>query len=171
MSLPRRFGRHDLARLVSSRGTTGDTGRLAPLEVLQEKMDMAKARLLEPQRLSVKVAVASPAIGAMGPSVIVLSDVNGGFPAQGRGAVQFPESRFQQVCIADQNVNEGPTSIGQMRKQLPEKSEGMVNLVRAGMPLRRQSSRSSDEAGQYPWSEGEQDTRGIDQPTRGRDLT
>ena len=171
MSLPRRLGSHDKARLVSFRGTTGDTGRLAPLEVPQEKMDMAKAKLLEPQRLSVMLAVASPAIGAMEPNAVVLSGVNGGLSAKGRGAVRYPESWSQQVCIADQNVNEGPTSIGQMRKQLPEKSEGMVNLVSAGMPLRRQSSHSSDEAGQCPWSEGEQGTREFDKPTRGQDLT
>jgi hypothetical protein len=171
VSLPRRLGSHDTARLVSFRGTTGDTGRLAPLEVPQEKMDMAKAKLLEPQRLSVMLAVASPAIGAMEPNAVVLSGVNGGLSAKGRGAVRYPESWFQQVCIADPNVNEGPTSIGQMRKQLPEKSEGMVNLVSAGMPLRWQSSHSSDEAGQRPWSEGEQGTRDIDEPTRGQDLT
>jgi len=170
VSLPRRLGLHDTARLVSFRGTTGDTGRLAPLEVPQEKMDMAKAKLLEPQRLSVIVAVASPAIGAMGSSAMVLSGANGGFPAQGRGAVQYPKSWSQRVCVADQNVNEGPKSIGQMRRQLPEKSEGMVNLVSAGMPLRRQSPHSSDEAGQRPWSEGGQDTREFDEPTRGQDL-
>jgi hypothetical protein len=171
VSLPRRLGRQNLVKLVSSRGTTGDTGRLAPLEVPQEKMDMAKATLLEPQRLSVMLAVASPAIGAMGPNAVVLSGANGSFPAKGQGAVQYPKSRPQQVCIADQNANEEPTSIRQMHRQLPEKSKGMVNPVRAGMPLRRQSSHSSDEAGQCPWSEGEQDTRGSDEPTRGQDLT
>jgi hypothetical protein len=139
--------------------------------VPQGKMDMAKATLLEPQRLSVMLAVASPAIGAMGSNAILLSGANGGFPTQERGAVRHPEFRSQQVCVADQNANEGPTSIGQMRRQLPEKSKGMVNLVRAGMPLRWQSSHSSDEAGQRPWSEGEQDTREIDEPTRGQDLT
>ena len=80
--------------------------------VPQEKMDMAKAKLLEPQRLSVMLAVASPAIGAVGPNAILLSGVNGGLSAKGRGAVRYPESWFQQVCIADQNVNEGPTSTG-----------------------------------------------------------
>jgi len=171
VSLPRRLDRQNSAKLVSFRGTTGDTGRLAPLVVLQEKMDMAKATLLEPQRLSVMLAVVSPAIGTMGPNAVLLSGANSRFSAQERGAVRYPEFRSQQVCIAEQNVNEGPTSIEQMRKQLPEKSEGMVNPVRAGMPLRRQSSHSSDEAGQRPWSEGEQDTRGSDEPTRGQDLT
>ena len=31
-------------------------------------------------------------------------------------------------------MNEGPKSVGQIRRQLPEKSEGMDNLVSAGMP-------------------------------------
>jgi hypothetical protein len=171
VSLPRRLGWQNPVKLVSSRGTTGDTGRLAPLEVPQGKMDMAKAILLEPQRLSVMLAVASPANGAMGPNAVELSGANGGFSAQERGAVQYPEVRSQQVCVADQNVNEGPTSIRQMHRQLPEKSKGMVNPVRAGRPLRRQSSHSSDEAEQRPWSEGEQDTREFDEPTRGQDLT
>jgi len=96
---------------------------------------MAKATLLEPQRLSVMLAVVSPAIGTMGPNAVELSGANGGLPAQEQGAVRFPEFRSQQVCIADQNANEEPTSIEQMRRQLPEKSEGMVNPVRAGMPL------------------------------------
>jgi hypothetical protein len=113
VSLPRRLGLHDPTRLVSSRGTTGDTGRLAPLEVPPEKMDMAKAKLLEPQRLSVMLAVASPANGAMRPNAMVLSRVKGGSSAEGRGAVRYPESRSQQVCDADPNVNEGPKSIGQ----------------------------------------------------------
>ena len=107
----------------------------------------------------------------MRPSAIVLSGVQGESIAEGRGTVQYPEPRPQQVCIADDNVNEGPKSIGQIRRQLPEKSEGMENLVSAGMPLRRQSSHSSDEAGQHSWSEGEQDTREIDGLTRGQDLT
>ena len=93
-------------------GQTGDTGRLAPLVVPQEKVDMAKAKLLEPQRLSVMLAVASPAIGAMGPNAIELSGANGGLSAKGRGAVRYPQSWSQQVCVADQNVNEGPKSIG-----------------------------------------------------------
>jgi hypothetical protein len=134
-------------------------------------MDMAKATLLEPQRLSVMLAVASPAIGAMGSNAVVLSGANDGSSVQERGAVRYPEVRPQQVCVADQSANEGPTSIEQMRQQLPEKSKGMVNPVCAGMPFRRQRSHSSDEAGQYPWSEGEQDTREFDEPTRGRDLT
>jgi hypothetical protein len=171
VSLPRHLGLHDTAKMVSFRGTTEDTGRLAPLEVLQEKMDMAKAKLLEPQRLSVMLAVASPANGAMRPSAIVLSGAQGEPIAEGQGTVLYPEPRSQQVCIADENANEGPKSVGQMRRQLPEKSEGMDNLVSAGMPPRRQSSHSSDEAGQHSWSEGEQGTREIDEPTRGQDLT
>jgi hypothetical protein len=171
VSLPRRPGQHDKARPVSSRGTTGGTGRLAPLEVSQEKMDMAKARLLEPQRLSVMLAVVSPANGTMRPNTIVLNGAKGASGANGQGAVQFPESGSQQVCVADQNVKEGPKSIGQMRRQLPEKSVGMDNLVSAGMSYRRQSPHSSVEAGQLPWSEGGQDTREIDEPTRGHDLT
>jgi len=170
MSLPRRLGLHDTARLVSSRGTTGDTGRRTPLEVLQEKMDRAKAILLQPQRLSVMLAVASPANGAMRSSAILWSGVYGERFAEGRGAVQYPEPWSQQICVADKHVNEGPTSIEQMPRQLPEKSEGMGDLVSAGMPLRRQSSHSSDETEQCPWSEGEQDTREIDEPTRGQDL-
>ena len=82
------------------------------MEVPQGKVDMAKATLLEPQRLSVMLAVASPANGAMGPNAVVLSGANGGLPAQERGAVRYPEFRSQQVCIADQSANEGPTSIG-----------------------------------------------------------
>jgi hypothetical protein len=171
VSPPRRLDRQNPVKLASSRGATGNTGRLAPLEVPQEKMDMAKATLLEPQRLSVMLAVASPAIGAMGSNAVVLSGVTGGFPVQERGAVRYPKIRSQQVCIADQSANEGPTSIEQMRQQLPEKSKGTVNPVCAGMPLRWQSSHSSDEAGQRPWSEGEQDTREFDEPTRGQDLT
>lgn len=90
VSLPRRLGWQNPVKLVSIRGTTGDTGRLAPLEIPQEKMDMAKATLLEPQRLSVMLAVASPAIGAMGPNAVLLSGVNGRSPAKGQGAVQYP---------------------------------------------------------------------------------
>jgi hypothetical protein len=124
-SLPLRSGLHDEARLNSSRGTTGDTGRLAPLEVSLEKMDMAKAKLLEPQRVSVMLAVASPANGAMRSNTIVLSRVKGEPFAEGPGAVQNPQPRSQQVCVAYRNVNEEPKSIGQMRRQLPEKSEEM----------------------------------------------
>jgi hypothetical protein len=116
VSPPRRLGRQNPAKLVSFRGTTGDTGRLAPLEVSQEKMDMAKATLLEPQRLSVMLAVASPASGAMGPNAVLLSGANGRFPAQGQGAVLYPKSWSQQLCIAEPNVNEEPTSIRQMHK-------------------------------------------------------
>jgi hypothetical protein len=47
VSLPRRLGRQNPAKLVSFRGTTGDTGRRAPLEVPQGKMDRAKATLLD----------------------------------------------------------------------------------------------------------------------------
>lgn len=107
MSLPRRLGWQNPVKLVSSRGTTGNTGRLAPLEVPQGKMDMAKATLLEPQRLSVMLAVASPANGAMGPNAVVLSGANGGLPAQEQGAVQYPEVRSQQVCVADQKRERG----------------------------------------------------------------
>ena len=107
----------------------------------------------------------------MRPSAIVRRGAEGEPIAEGRGTVQYPEPRPQQVCIADENVNEGPKSIGQIRRQLPEKSEGMDNLVSAGMPPRRQSSHSSDEAGQHSWSEGEQNTREIDGLTRGQDLT
>ena len=91
MSPPRRLGWQNPVKLVSSRGTTGDTGRLAPLGVPQEKMDMAKATLLEPQRLSVMLAVVSPANGTMGPNAVELSGANGGRPAQERGAVQYPQ--------------------------------------------------------------------------------
>ena len=125
VSLPRRLGTQDRVKPVSSRGTTGDTGRLAPLVVSLEKMDMAKATLLEPQRLSVMLAVASPANGAMRPSTIELNRVKGEPFAEGPGAVQYPEPRSQQVCVACQNVNEEPKSIEQMRRQLPEKSEEM----------------------------------------------
>ena len=141
------------------------------MEVSLEKMDMAKAKLLEPQRVSVMLAVASPANGAMRPNTTVWSGANGGSPAKGRGAVHYPDSWSQQVCVADPSVNEGPKSIEQRHRQLPEKSEGMVNLVSAGMPPRRQSPHSSEEAGQLPWSEGGQDTREIGEPTRGQDLT
>jgi hypothetical protein len=124
-SLPRRLGSQDRAKPVSSRGTTGDTGRLAPLEVSLEKMDMAKAKLLEPQRVSVMLAVASPANGAMRPSTIVLSRAKGEPFAEGPGAVQHLQPRSQQVCVTYRSVNEEPKSIGQMRRQLPEKSEEM----------------------------------------------
>jgi hypothetical protein len=125
VSLPRRLGTQDRARPVSSRGTTGDTGRLAPLEVLLEKMDMAKAKLLEPQRLSVNVAVASPANGAMEPKRDGVESRERRTIAEGRGAVQYPQPRFQQVCDAYKGVNEEPKSIEQMHRQLPEKSEEM----------------------------------------------
>jgi len=63
VSLPRHLGLHDTAKMVSFRGTTEDTGRRAPLAVLQEKMDMAKAKLLEPQRLSVSLRSPHPLTG------------------------------------------------------------------------------------------------------------
>jgi hypothetical protein len=53
-----------------------------------------------------------------------MSGAQGELIAEGRGTVQYPEPRPQQVCIADENVNEGPKSVGQIRRQLPEKSEG-----------------------------------------------
>ena len=90
VSLPRRLGSQDRVKPVSSRGTTGDTGRLAPLEVSLEKMDMAKATLLEPQRLSVMLAVASPASGAMGPNAVELSGANGRFPVSCPGTRGCP---------------------------------------------------------------------------------
>ena len=95
------------------------------MEVSLEKMDMAKAKLLEPQRVSVMLAVASPANGAMRPSTIVLSRAKGEPFAEGPGAVQHLQPRSQQVCVTYRSVNEEPKSIGQMRRQLPEKSEEM----------------------------------------------
>jgi hypothetical protein len=104
------------------------------LEVSLEKMDMAKTKLFEPQRLSVMLAVASPAMGAMRPSTIVLSCAKGELLAEGQEAVQDLESWSQQVCDADNNVSEGPKSIVQKRTQLPETFAGMVDLISAGMP-------------------------------------
>jgi hypothetical protein len=93
------------------------------LGVSLEMMDTAKAKLLEPQRLSVMLAVASPANGAMRPSTILFSRGKGELFAEGPRAVQYPKPRSQQVCVAYQSVNEEPKSIGQMRRQLPEKSD------------------------------------------------
>ena len=62
------------------------------MEVPLGKMDMAKAKLLEPQRQSVMLAVASPAIGAMGSNTVVPSGANGGLSAQEPGLSNTPSS-------------------------------------------------------------------------------
>ena len=66
LTLTRWIDVHDRPNLVSFRGITGNIGRQALLEGSQNKIDMAKSKMIEPQRVSVLLKVASSVNGAMG---------------------------------------------------------------------------------------------------------
>jgi hypothetical protein len=87
---------------------------------------MAKTILFESQRQAVVLAVASPANGAMESTHdSVESRQRRQRPLRVEGLF-LPGTRLHQVCDACHNVNEKPTSIGQMHMQLPGKPGGMM---------------------------------------------
>lgn len=105
------------------------------MEVSLGKMNMAKAKLLESQRMAVMLAGVSPADGTMEPTCDSVESRQRRACPPRMTVLSTTNVRFHQVCVAYKCVNGKPTFIGQIHTQLPGKPGRLITRsVREYLP-------------------------------------